>query len=201
MFAADLLKYKNHGNGVFIRWKSFFLFVLGKEEYWKQIDTHWEITYTNTGGHVESNENMLDATRREVLEEVGCELVIISANQTVLCDLENPALSHFTLEDKICPLLIYNSSELQMSVCVYLGVINSTPVPMMEVPALILLPLNLLQGGELSLLLDEGGIITVQNGRKIPKNSILKPFGSIAILVNHWEEFLAIKSFSSFLES
>ncbi len=200
MLVEELLLYKQQGNGVLIRWNDFFLFVLGKEEYWEKKRTHWEITYTNTGGHVEKNEDILDATRREVLEEIGCEVDLISSNQTLVCELENPIFSQYQLEDRTCPILIYNSREMKMSVCVYLGVISSNPIPKMEVPALILVPSSQIQGGKLSLLLREGAVMTTQGGRNIPKNAVLKPFGSADIVVKHWDVFLSIKSFSNFLE-
>ena len=200
MFVKDLLPYKNQGTGVFIRWNNSFLFVIGNTKYWTESDSHWMITYTNTGGHVEKNENILDATKREVFEELGCDINLISSTRTLTCNLENPTFRSYELRDKICPFLIYNSLTIQMSVGVYFGTLHSDPVPMMEVPAIIFLLPSLIKGGELSMLLRKGAVLITQKGSKIPKRTILKPYGSVEILVNNWDKFLSLESFNNFLE-
>lgn len=200
MFTEDLLLYESQGNGVFIRWNGSFLFALGNEKYWKMTDTHWIITYTNTGGHVESNETIVEATKREVLEEIGCEINLLSSKRTMKCSLEVPGISYHELDDEICPILIYDSETLKMSSCIYLGSIRSNPTPNMEVPALVFLPPPLIQGGALTSLLNAGARLITQDEREIPKNTFLKPFGSVELLVNYWDDFLSLESFKRFLE-
>ncbi len=197
LHSEELLSYKNRGNGVFICWKDSFLFAVGNEKYWQVTNDRLLITFTNTGGHVEKDETMIEATKREVLEELGCDITLLPADKTIICELENSTTILQELKDNLPPILIYNSKKMKMSVCVYLGIIESNPNPQMEVPALLLLPPSLLRGGNLKILLDEGAEIYIQDKRKIPENSLLKPFGSAKILVEHWEEFLSIESFAN----
>ncbi|MHA1975395.1 MAG: NUDIX hydrolase [Candidatus Hodarchaeales archaeon] len=199
LIAEELLQYKRRGNGALIRWNDFFLFVVGNEKYWENAEGQWTITYTNTGGKVEWNESIIEATKREVLEEIGCEVNLISSKRTIVCELENPKIVFHDLNDELCPILIYNSREFKMSVCIYLGRIDTTPNPRMEVPALVFLPSSQIQGGNLSSLLDAGARIIIQENREIPKNVILKPFGSADLLVKYWKEFLFLESFRQFL--
>ncbi|MFX0152290.1 MAG: hypothetical protein ACFFAJ_15995, partial [Candidatus Hodarchaeota archaeon] len=66
-------------------------------------------------------------------------------------------------------------------------------------PALLLLPPNLLEGGQLGELLKQGSMIKEQNKDYLPRNAIMKPFGSAKILCMNWEMFMNISSFKSFI--
>jgi 8-oxo-dGTP pyrophosphatase MutT (NUDIX family) len=195
----EFLHHDKWGTGVLLQWNKDFLFVLAKERYWKKDGEFWEISYTNTGGHVEINEGIIEATKREVLEELGCECTLITSTQTVVCELEDPKPQIYNFEEKISPFLIYNSRRMQLSVCVYLGILESSPFPHMEVPGIVLLPRKLIQGGKLSSLLSSGAQIIHQNDRKIPTNSYLIPFGSTELLVNFWNDFMLLDSFRHFI--
>ncbi len=200
MNIKDLLSYETWGTGVLLRWNEDFLFVLGNERYWKKIGDFWEITYTNTGGHVEINEGITEATKREVLEELGCECILITSTQTMVCELEDPKPQIYHLHEEISPFLIYNSDDLQLSVCVYLGIIETNPFPHMEVPGIVILPQPLIPGGMLTSLISSGALIISQENREIPENVYLKPFGSAELLVRFWDKFVALDSFRQFIE-
>jgi len=173
------------------------LFGVGKKAYWDKTTSPWTITYTNIGGHVESNESIIEATKREVLEEIGCSVELFSSDQTLYCDLEEPKLNSYELEDKIAPILVYNSRRMKMSVSVYLGCIQTEPNPQQEVPAILLLPHSLLGGGQLSGLLKSGAILKEQIEGFIPRFAILRPFGSAELLTNNYDKFIALKKFKS----
>jgi len=199
MFVSDLLKYAQLGNGVILKYKTRFLFTVGKKDYWKRDKGSYTITFTNTGGHVEEGESILTATRREVKEELGCEVDFQSATQTLYCNLESPKFQIYTLKDKITPILIYNSQEMKMSVCVYLGHIFSLPEPKSEVPAILLLPPKLIHGGPLDQLLANGASIYEQIEKVIPKSAIMTPFGSAYLLAAHWEVFIQQSTFKRYI--
>ncbi|MFX0124626.1 MAG: NUDIX hydrolase [Candidatus Hodarchaeota archaeon] len=184
-----MLKYPQKGNGVILKIHNRLLVVVGKESYWDKTTKPWTITYTNTGGHVEEGETVEEATKREVQEELGCEVSFFTSETTYYCELENPKLIEFPIEDKLAPILVYNSSEIQMSVCVYLAEIVSDPVPQQEVPAIMLIPLSLLKGGQLKIMLEQDCVIKEQQGNFLPRDAIMRPFGSISIIVENLDSF------------
>jgi hypothetical protein len=142
---------------------------------------------------------VLNATKREVFEELGCEADLLSSSESLICELETSKVGKCVLNDEIAPILVYNSSDIEMSVCVYLGRILADPIPSAEVPALLLLPVNLLEGGELGeLLINDASLIEQEEGI-IPRDARLKPFGSAQILLNHWDKFNQNKQFSRLL--
>ena len=193
LYSSDLFRYDQKGNGVILIWEKRFLFVVGKEEYWEKTSIPWVITYTNTGGHVEPNETVMEATRREVMEELGCHVELLASDQSLYCDLEECNLISHELEDEISPILIYNSTTIKMSVSVYLGRIHTEPRPHQEVPALLFLPPSLLSGGQLTGLIKAGAILKEQVEGLIPRHAILKPFGSASLLAHNYHEFIRTK--------
>ena len=195
MYVSDLVKYQQEGNGVFLKWNNRFLVAVGNEKYWDKTKQPWIITYTSTGGHVEAGETREEAIRREVKEELGCEVELLSSDQTLFTSLEDPNLIPYTLNEDLNPILVYNSQNIQMSVCVYLGRLLSPPIPQQEVPAIILLPSHLLQGGHLESLLKNGSIIKEQEENSIPRSAMMKPFGSTELLVKKWDDFMSISCF------
>ena len=200
MYSSDLMKYETKGTGVIIVWEGKFLFVVGKKEYWNTTKSPIEITYTNTGGHVDPGETVLDATKREVREELGCDINLLSSSTSFYCELGSSKIDKYHLEDEIAPIIMYNSSEMKMSVCVYLAYISQKPCPSAEVPAILLLPVAFLGGGHLSELLHQGVILIEQKEGIIPKNSYFRPFGSAQILADHWDRFSKIKDFMNLIE-
>lgn len=189
MEVLDLLKYPQKGNGVILKIDNNLLVAVGKESYWDKTTKPWTITYTNTGGHVEEGETIEEATEREVQEELGCEVTLLPSETTYYCGLENLVLTKIPIEDKLAPILIYNSSEMQMSVCVYLAEIVSDPYPQQEVPAIMYLSLSLLKGGQLETLLKKGCLIKEQKFNFIPRDAIMQPFGSINIIAENLDYF------------
>lgn len=196
MYSSALFQYEQKGNGVILIWNKKFLFAVGKEAYWDKTTSLWTITYTNIGGHVESRESMLEATKREVMEEIGCSVEFLSSDITLFCYLEDPKLANYKLEDKIAPILVYNSSRMKMSVSVYLGYVQTEPFPKQEVPAILLLPSSLLSGGHVNELEKSGALLKEQIKGIIPRSAILKPFGSAEVLANNFDKFIASKKFN-----
>ena len=88
------------------------------------------------------------------------------------------------MEEKIKPVIIYNKilpSEEKLSVCTYFAQLKGNPKPNLEVPALLLLKDNqILKNDTLGELLKNGAEIMEQNS--IPKNAVIKPFGTAEIL-------------------
>ncbi len=200
MFASDHMKYETKGTGVIIVWREKFLFVVGKEEYWNKAISPPVITYTNTGGHVNPTETVLNATRREVREELGCEIELLSSTTSLCCELESSTIDSYHLDDEVAPILVYNSSGLKMSVCVYLARISVIPHPSTEVPALLLLPVNLLRGGQLKGLLHNGAVLIEQQEGTIPRDAHFSQCGSARILGDHWDQFTQSEQFRNFIK-
>ena len=138
---------------------------------------------------------MIEATKREVLEEIGCEVELLPSKRTLFCELENPVFKEYELHEKIPPLLIYNSDTMEMSVCVYMAKIRGEPEPKQEVPALLLLDMSLLKGGISNELITNGGTLKTQQFVNIPVNTMFIPFGSVELLANHYEKFNNIADF------
>ncbi len=201
MLVSELLKYPHLGNGLILKYKDRFIFTIGKEDYWRIVEGSYIITYTDTGGHVEEGETIIDSARREVKEELGCEVDLYSSLQTLYCSLETPKIKICALKDKIAPILVYNSHEMKMSVCVYLGYISSQPNPQREVPAILLLPSKLIHGGPLDQLIANGATIHEQIENYIPRDAFMTPFGSARLLADHWEIFIQQSSFKKYLTS
>ncbi|MFX1536737.1 MAG: NUDIX domain-containing protein [Promethearchaeota archaeon] len=195
MYASDLFEYEQKGNGVILIWNKRFVFAVGKEFYWNKTTDPWTITYTNTGGHVEPKETMLEATKREVMEELECEVEILPSKRTLYCTLEDPKFTEHELRDAIPPLLIYNSATIKMSVSVYLARVLTEPKPQREVPALVLLPPSLIGGGQLNELLNSGALLKEQVKGSIPRSANLRPFGSAELLAMYYDKFNAIAKF------
>ncbi|MFX0095003.1 MAG: NUDIX domain-containing protein [Candidatus Hodarchaeota archaeon] len=198
MYASDLFEYKQKGNGVILIWRNRFVFAIGKDQYWDKTTDPWTITYTNTGGHVESQETVIEATRREVKEELGCNVEILPSEQTLYCSLEDRKFTKQKLNDTIPPLLIYNSAIIKMSVSVFFARILVEPKPHLEVPALLLLPPSLIGGGQLSELLNNGALLKEQVESSIPRSANLHPFGSAELLAVYYEKFNAIANFNQY---
>ncbi len=199
MIVSDLLKYEKLGNGVIIKYDGRLVFAIGKKDYWKKTNDTWIITFTNTGGHVEIGETIIEATHRELNEELGCKVELQSSNQTLYCELEAPKFECYVLEDEITPILIYNSYKLQMTICVYLGHLSSPPTPMMEVPALLHILPHLVQGGKLQDLLNSGCLIQEQGKYYIPRSAIMMPFGSAKLIAEHWKVFTQLSCFQNYI--
>lgn len=200
MKISDLMKYETKGTGVIIIWKERFLFVVGKKKFWNNDISPPVITFTNTGGHVNPGETVEEATKRETREELGCEAELCSTATSFSCELESSQIAQHQLTDKIAPILIYNSSDMTMSVSVYLARISEKPFPSAEVPALILLPEFLIQGGLLKGLLDKGAILIEQQEGYIPRNARIIPFGSAQIMVDYWDKLNTIQEFNNFIK-
>ncbi len=195
MYASDLLEYEQKGNGIILLWQSRFVFAIGKESYWNKATTPWTITFTNIGGNVELGESMIEATKREAFEEIGCEIDLFPAPQTLYCILEAREFTTYALEDECPPILIYNTPKLSLSVCVYLAQTTTAPVPQHEVPALLLLPPSALHGGPLKQLIQDGGTLQEQVKGAIPYTAILQPWGSATLLATDFERFSSIADF------
>ena len=193
----ELLKYPQKGTGVILKMDSHLLVVVGKEIYWDKTTKPWTITYTNTGGHVEVGETIEEATKREVQEELDCDVTFFTSETTYYCELENPKLKRIPVKDKLAPVLVYNSSEIQMSVCVYLAEIISEPFPHQEVPAIMYIPLSLLKGGQLKTMLNRGCLIKEQKTNFLSRDAIMKPFGSINIIAANLDYFKKLPFFRS----
>jgi 8-oxo-dGTP pyrophosphatase MutT (NUDIX family) len=193
--SSDLLKFDFKGNGVILIWENRFVFAIGKESYWDKSSEPWKITFTNVGGKVEAGETMLVATKREVLEELGCNVRIFPSERTLCCDLENPIFTEYELEDEVPPILIYNSEAMKMSVCVYKARINDEPEPHQEVPALLFLNPSSIKGGELTELVLKGCTIKSQSFIDIPENVSFIPFGSAELMAKYYDKFNKVANF------
>ncbi len=146
---------------------------------------------------MEIGETIEEATKREVQEELGCDVIFFNSETTYYCELENPNLVTIPVEDKLAPVLINNSSEIQMSVCVYLAEIVSDPFPHQEVSAIMYIPLSLLKGGQLKTLLKRGCVIKKQKTNFIPRDAIMRPFGSVSIIAENLDYFNKLSFFQS----
>ncbi|NIO21729.1 MAG: NUDIX domain-containing protein [Candidatus Aenigmarchaeota archaeon] len=196
MYASELLEYDQKGNGIILLWQNRFVFTIGKESYWNKATIPWTITFTNIGGNVELGESMIEATKREAFEEIGCEINLLPAPKTLYCILETREYTIYALRDECPPILIYNTPKLSMSVCVYLAQTTTIPVPQHEVPALLLLPPASLHGGPLEQLIQDGGTLQEQVKGTIPRTAILRPWGSAALLATDFDRFNSIAHFS-----
>ncbi|MFQ6123800.1 MAG: NUDIX domain-containing protein [Candidatus Heimdallarchaeota archaeon] len=196
MYTTDLLEFDQKGNGVILLWERRFVFAIGKENYWNKATTPMIITFTNIGGKVELDESVIAATKREAFEEIGCEINLFPASQTLYCILKARDFTTYTLEDECPPILIYNTSKLSLSVCVYLAQTTTAPIPQHEIPALLFLPPSALNGGPLEQVIQIGGILQEQVKGTIPRTSILRPWGSAALLATDFDRFNSIARFN-----
>jgi 8-oxo-dGTP pyrophosphatase MutT (NUDIX family) len=194
MYSSDLFQYNKKGTGVIIICRNRFLFAISNQEFWIKSRLNWEVTFTNTGGKVEVNETIIEATKREVMEELGCNVQLLSSNLTMYSNLDQMNLVNYKVADNLAPILVYNSDRRKISVSVFIGKINMEPHPKNEVPALLLLPPSFLNGGRLNVLIRRGAILKEQVEVKIPRNTILRPFGSAKILAHYLGRFLALET-------
>ena len=194
MYCEDLLQHDQKGTGILLMWKKKFVFAVSKRSFWDRTGLPWTIPYTNVGGTVEPGERVIDAARREALEEMNCEVELLPSPETLACFLGGPPVTHHQLDDECPPLLIYNTPGL--SVCVYCARTTSAPVPCREVPALLLLPPSRVGGGLLHELLESGKIREQVTG-SIPRNAVASPWGSADLLSRLYDELNSIAHFDS----
>ncbi|MFX1298213.1 MAG: NUDIX domain-containing protein [Promethearchaeota archaeon] len=173
-----------YGNGLIVRYKKKFLFAVGKEKFWRNKEGLLVITYTAVGGNLEREETFVESALREAREELGVEVTIKSAINTLFFDFETKEKKFVKLNETINPAIIYNKilpGNDKLAVCTFIAYLKNVPKPSMEVPALLLLKEEqLFEDKSLRTLLEEGAEILEQ--RPIPRNAIMRPFGTAMIL-------------------
>lgn len=174
------------GTGLIIRHTERYLFAIGKENFWQQNNQQLIITYSAVGGTREQDESFLECAYREAKEELGVHVKIFGRKKSIFYDFGTKKKEIVALEEKEAPWLVYSMPRDRqgLAVCVYLAKLKKdSPNPSMEIPALILLtPVQVIACGSqtLSTLLKDGAEIFEQ--REIPRNAIIKPFGTAEIL-------------------
>lgn len=176
-----------YGTGIIIPFKDKYVFAIGNEKFWKKDGSNLIITYTAVGGNLERGESFLDSARREAKEEIGVEIELVSSPNTLIFNLDNMKRRIAKSKDRVRPVIVYNktlSSKERLYVYVYLSnPLKATPRSYMEVPSLLLLhkyQMIAKEDKKLEDLLSEGGEIVER--RSIPRDAILKPFGSAEVL-------------------
>jgi len=200
-------KYFKQGVGLIIKHADRYLFAIGKESFWQQDNQQQVITYTAVGGTRELSESFLDCAYREAKEELGVDVEIFGCRKSIFYDFETKKKKKLILRETKAPWLVYSmplTDKQGLAVCVYLAQLkNNSPRPSMEVPALILLtPGQVINCGSqtLSTLLNEGAEISEQ--REIPRNAIIKPFGTAEILQTlSLKELISIQSHYKYVSS
>ena len=187
MKSQDLLGASTRfGNGVIIHYRGRLLFAVGKEAFWKTEDGALTITYTGVGGKLEQGEGFVESTHREAVEELGTEVCLLSAKTTLVYDFDAHTKYFVALHDPVNPAIVYTKTLNErdtLGVCTYLATLNGEPKPSREVPALLLLSEEQLSEDiTLTKLLENGALIIEQ--RPIPRNAVMKPFGTATILRN-----------------
>jgi len=177
------------GNGLIIKYKGKFLFAIGKNKFWKKENGKLVITYTGVGGKLEKEENFIDSSIREAKEEIDSAISIKSDKKTLFYDFNKNSKKIIHLKEKIKPAIIYRKSNEygRWFVCIYNCSLKSEPKPSSEIPALILLKKKqIYEEKSLKELLNEGAEIIEKE--KIPRNAILRPYGSAEILKDRINE-------------
>jgi len=186
MKIKDLIPDKSKlGNGLIIKHKGKFLFALGKKKFWKKENGKLVITYTGVGGKLEEGEDFMNSSIREAKEEIDADILIKSSNKTLFFDFNKNTKKVVYLDEKIKPAIIYKRTNEygKWFVCIYNCSLKSKPKPSSEIPAIMLLKQSQLKGGDIKELLKKGAKIIEKE--KIPREAILKPYGSAEILIKN----------------
>ncbi|MHA2366365.1 MAG: hypothetical protein ACXAC7_20580, partial [Candidatus Hodarchaeales archaeon] len=155
-------------------------------------------------GHVASKESFIEATTREVREETGSGIEIITNQENFYVEavIQDHTRWKFSILNsqkiKIIeepkPWIIYRAkiNSDHLGVVVYRGRFLSQPKPSAEVPALIKLPPRLLTQCPKSLkyLQSIGAELLEQNQYIIHREAVLYPFGSAEIIKTGIVSFL-----------
>lgn len=184
MKIKDLIPAKSRlGNGLIVKYKGKFLFVLGKKKFWKKENGRLIITYTAVGGKLEKEENFINSSIREAKEEIDSDISLKSSKKTLLFDFDKNEKKIISMNERIKPAIIYNkpSQDGRWFVCVYNCSLKSEPKPSSEICAIILLKKSQLNREKaLKELIKEGAEIIEK--KHIPREAVLRPYGSAEIL-------------------
>jgi 8-oxo-dGTP pyrophosphatase MutT (NUDIX family) len=167
--------------------KTKFVFPVVKEIYWKTAKGTPVIEYAGVGGKPEGTETRLQAVFREAREEIGCEVKLKHAHETLFFDTRTGKIRKRKLRGTPAPLLKFQkiiqtpAGPRLLDSVVWVGIPVDEPRPSAEVPALLLLTENLLNQTlkkevTLAQLLSHGAeLIEV---RPVPRHAVVKPFGT-----------------------
>lgn len=194
----------HRGAGVLIpvkkRGKTFFLFTIERPVYWEKKRGKVYVNYTSPGGRSEPGEKEPATARRETLEEINCPVRLKSAKETIIRTRNGRTRTVASKTVKPAPIAIYSKqySKVRYPVQkrgqkeqwighsrVYVGELKGKPKPASEIPAIILLPEELIaqtlkKPVNLETLLKNGAELIER--RKIPKNAMLRPLYTPEIL-------------------
>lgn len=175
------------GTGIIAKYNDRFVFAIGSNRFWTQEEVDLSITYTAIGGKVEEGETFVSAAIREAQEEANTEVDLIDSTKTLLWDFTTENCRIVRLKEKmIRPVIIYKRrSDYMWVVYVFLSSFKTEPRPSMEVPALLLMHKNFLIDKRYISVeehIKRGNIILEQEKNTIPRDAILKPFGSAKII-------------------
>jgi len=175
------------GTGIIAKHNDRFVFAIGSNRFWMQEEVDLSITYTAIGGKVEEGETFVSAAIREAQEEANTDVDLIDSTKTLLWDFTTGNCRIVRLKEKIIrPVIIYKRRGNDMWVVyVFLASFKTEPRPNIEVPALLLLHKNFLIDKRYISVeehIKRGNIILEQEKNAIPRDAILKPFGSAKII-------------------
>ncbi|MBI2464596.1 NUDIX domain-containing protein [Candidatus Shapirobacteria bacterium] len=187
-----------HGIGLIVTHENRYLFTIGHERFWTLSIDPPEVTYSACGGHREFGESFPQCAQREGSEELGIEVELIPSPETVFYRFRTDDTEKVGIRDTCAPWLIYDMPvrrNFGYSVCVYPARLSSTPFPSREVPALLYLtPQQVVDTIDRPLdeFLRSGAEIVEQ--RPVPRNAIIKPFGTARILKGYTSNQLPLIS-------
>jgi len=164
-----------------------YVFPIANEKYWKTKNGKMIIEFAGVGGKPKGKETLLEAVLREALEETGCEAKLRHSFKTVTLDFQRGETFRRTLKANPAPflktkkLIQTDSGPRLLYNPIWAGSLAGKPKPSAEVPALLFLTDDLVaqtakKDIRLKDILKLGGELI--EARHIPRNAVIKPFGT-----------------------